>query len=214
MHPAAPNPTPGPEALATLRGHFLNLDSAQHGAKWDQLWAEDFAPWDRGLPNPALDDALAERRDLFGARVGAHGGARKKALVPGCGRGYDVLLLSAAGYDAYGLELSDTALQGARALERESGGMEEYRVRDAAVGRGRVTYLAGDFFQDDFREGVEGGGKFDLIYDYTVCHLVGYQGGVVCANEVVLLCASSVSQASVVKEILGIAFTDGAAYLP
>jgi hypothetical protein len=35
-------------------------------------------------------------------------------LISQCGQGYDVLLLSAFGYDAYGLDSSSAALDGAR----------------------------------------------------------------------------------------------------
>jgi len=100
---------------------------------------------------------------------GKKDGKRKKALVPGCGIGYDVLLLSAWGYNAYGLELSETVLTGARAMEEKSHKLDEYRVRDAAAGKGEVIYLTGDFFKDGFLGGVEGEGTFDVIYDYTVC---------------------------------------------
>ena len=154
-------------SLQTLRAHFQGLDSSLHGAKWDELWKEGFSPWDRGAPNPALIDVLAERKDLFGSAMFADG-KRKKALVPGCGMGYDVLLLSAFGYDAYGLELSDNALKGAREVEEESGGKEEYLEKDLQVGKGRVRFLSGDFFKDGFLGDVEGEGKFDVIYDYTV----------------------------------------------
>jgi len=171
----SPNPnvcqTFNPSSLATLQSHFADLESSKHGEKWDQLWADGFAPWDRGRPNPALDDVLAERRDLFGScfvNESKIGGMRKKALVPGCGIGYDVLLLSAWGYDAYGLELSETALKGARAMEEKSRKLNEYRVRDAAAGKGKVVYLTGDFFKNDFLGLVEGEGTFDVIYDYTV----------------------------------------------
>lgn len=34
-----------------------------------------------------------------------------------------------------------------------------------------TNQVAGDFFADEFLEKVEGEKKFDLIYDYTVCHL-------------------------------------------
>lgn len=156
-----------PTSLKTLRGHFDGLDSSKHALKWDQLWAEGFAPWDRGLPNPGLVDVLAERKDLFGAPFSADG-KRKKALVPGCGMGYDALLISAYGYDTYGLEVSDNALKGAKKFQTESREKEDYMAKDAEVGNGAVRYLAGDFFKDDFLNDVEGEGKFDILFDYTV----------------------------------------------
>jgi len=154
-HPDRPG-----EARARLLSHFQG-DSSAHGQKWDQLWGENFIPWDKGFPSPALVDLLEERKDLFPSK------GRKKVLVPGCGKGYDILLFSAWGYDAYGLEVSDKALAAARNEETEKDGKGFYETRDG-VTKGRVNWLAGDFFKDDFLKGVEGEETFDLIYDYTV----------------------------------------------
>lgn len=155
------------DARARLLSHFAGAQgTAAHGLKWDELWQAGFLPWDRGFPNPALVDLLSERRDLVPS-PSARQGRKKKALVPGCGKGYDVLLLSAFGYDAYGLELSGKALEEARKTEEEAQATGAYPTREA-VERGAVTWLSGDFFDDAFLKAVEGGGKFDLIYDYTV----------------------------------------------
>jgi len=141
-------------------------DPSTHGQKWDELYKEGFLPWDKGFPNPALVDLLSERQDLLDSSILSNGGSRKKALVPGCGKGYDVLLLSAFGYDAYGLEISETALLAAKEVEKEMGGKGLYKAGEG-VQRGKVEWLAGDFFQDEFLRSVEGKGVFDLIYDYT-----------------------------------------------
>jgi len=55
-----------------------------------------------------------------------------------------------------------------RPERRKKKGSEEsvYETRDG-VERGRVGWLKGDFFKDEFLRGVEGEGGFDLIYDYT-----------------------------------------------
>lgn len=155
------------DARARLTAHFEG-DPSEHTKKWDQLWVEGFVPWDKGFPSPALVDLLEERKDLFPSKQG-----RKKALVPGCGRGYDVLLLSAFGYDAYGLEVSGKALEGARKVEKEMDGRGVYATKEGA-NKGAVTWLSGDFFKADFLKEVEGEGTFDLIYDYTVCNTKSY----------------------------------------
>ena len=98
-------------------------------------------------------------------------------MVPGCGKGYDVLLLSAFGYDAYGLEISSKALEAARQNEKEMDGKGVYETREG-VEKGSVTWLSGDFFADDFLKDVKGEGSFDLIYDYTVSH--SYPGKALC----------------------------------
>jgi hypothetical protein len=162
---------PSPEPPSRLRQHFAGQDPAKHGQKWDELYREGFTPWDRGGPNPALVDLLTARKDLFGdVFVGdpVCGVRRKRALVPGCGRGYEVLLFSAFGYDAYGLEISESALVEARKTQGLVEGEELYKARDASVGKGSVSWLAGDFFKDEALKGLDGDGKFDLLYDYTV----------------------------------------------
>lgn len=175
-----------------LRQHFLaSGDPSTHPARWNDLWASSFLPWDRGTPNPALVDLLsnpppntlaapqlappkdAERRVDQKVR-------RPRALVPGCGRGYDVRLLAACGWDAVGVEASEVAVDEARkAAEAGRGGDGEgegegdgdvYRTRDERVGRGSVRFVVGDFFAREWEAevGVQEEGGWDLVYDYTV----------------------------------------------
>lgn len=158
------------DARTRLLAHFSG-DTAAHSDRWSELWDKgDFLPWDRGTPNPALEDVLAHRQDLIGdrfARGGEGGKRRKKALVPGCGRGYDVLLLASFGYDVYGLDLSESAVQMCR-REQDTNG-HKYPVRDVNVGgAGKITFLTGDFFGDAWSSNIDGGPVFELIYDYTV----------------------------------------------
>lgn len=152
-----------------LTSHFTQYQGTKYLDGWEKLWSEkSFLPWDRGLPNPALEEVLSQRTELIGHPVVERdsGNTRKKALVPGCGRGVDVLLLSSFGYDAIGLECSPSAVDECRRLQQES--IQDYPVRDAKIGRGRVQFFVGDFFKDDWRDNSGYVGKFDLIYDYTV----------------------------------------------
>jgi SAM-dependent methyltransferase len=164
--------TPPPrilEARAKLSSHFSDFKDEKYGEGWSALWEKgDYLPWDKGFPSPALIDTLAQRRDLLGLAL-LSDGKRKKALVPGCGRGVDVLLLASFGYDAYGLEYSEEAVEQCKKLLKEHGDDEMYRVKDQQVGKGDVVFVRGDFYGDGFLEdmGVREG-KFDLIYDYTV----------------------------------------------
>ncbi|GCB26386.1 probable thiol methyltransferase 2 [Aspergillus awamori] len=139
---------------------------------WAEIWnANPSPPWDKGAPNPALEDTLMQRRGTIGNALAtdAEGNRyRKKALVPGCGRGVDVLLLASFGYDAYGLEYSGAAVQACRQEEKESTTSAKYPVRDEEVGRGKVIFVQGDFFKDDWLEELGLGlNCFDLVYDYT-----------------------------------------------
>lgn len=155
------------EARAKLRHHFSEYTGDKYRQGWSSLWDQgDFLPWDRLAPSPALAETLANGRDVIGTAV-VDGERRKKALVPGCGRGVDVLLLQSFGYDAVGLEVSETAIRQAEKWAEEH--EHEYGVRDEKIGRGSRKFVLGDFYKDDWLEaaGMKGQ-KFDLIYDYTV----------------------------------------------
>lgn len=197
--PSAPPPS--------LTEHFQHHDPSRQGGAWNALWEVQHTPWDRGGPSLALADLLRERPDLFvggGATPPSSsssfskegttketGRTKKTALVPGCGRGYDVLLLRSLGYDVVGLEVSERALAAARAnadADAEScllpGGQHGTASDDndkdkdkearAASREGRIVWALGNFFEDDWvreaRDALGGGweGQFDLIFDYTV----------------------------------------------
>jgi SAM-dependent methyltransferase len=162
---------------------------------WEELWAQGdnlILPWDKRKPNPTLEEVLTTKRAIIGGPLlttnEGDSPLRKRALVPGCGRGVDVLLLASFGYDAYGLEYSKSALEECKREEEGSEG--KYPVRDASVGRGRVTWVQGDFFENVWIEevGLEEN-CFDLIYDYTVrlcpsfaAHPFTYCGSVLLRN--------------------------------
>ncbi|KAL2819518.1 thiol methyltransferase [Aspergillus granulosus] len=141
---------------------------------WEELWARGDSitlPWDKHTPNPALEEVLTTKRAVIGGPLldnSEEDGSkkRKKALVPGCGRGVDVLLLASFGYDAYGLEYSKSALEEARKEEQDT--KQKYPVRDLTIGKGTVTWIQGDFFEDGWLEGLGlARNGFDFIYDYT-----------------------------------------------
>jgi methyl halide transferase len=160
---------PHAEARAQLRTHFTSYTSTDYATGWAKLWeAGDFLPWDRGRPSPALICTLDNYRHVLGGAV--FEGTRKKALVPGCGRGVDVLLLAAYGYDVVGLEISPEAVRACEEFRRVEGDKEVYGVRDESVGKGSVKFVLGDFYADEWKEvvGMRSDERFDLIYDYTV----------------------------------------------
>ncbi|KAJ5679661.1 TPMT family [Penicillium macrosclerotiorum] len=153
-----------------MQAHMAQYKGDRYVDGWASLWDKgDNLPWDRGFPNPALEDALVQRRATIGgpiAQDAQNKSYRRKALVPGCGRGVDVLLLASFGYDAYGLEYSPAAVEACKKEESENHSW--YRVRDQTIGQGKVTFVQGDFFDDAWLEkiGVPLNG-FDVIYDYT-----------------------------------------------
>lgn len=159
-------------ARQQVQKRFKETPQPEQRDVWEELWKEKTTPWDQGIHNPALEDTLINRTGTLGAAVlstGESGGqvTRKKALVPGCGRGVDVFLLASFGYDAYGLEYSATALETCqKEAEKYADGVP---ARDAKIGSGSFKFLQGDFFEDGWLEsaGLENG-SFDLVYDYTV----------------------------------------------
>lgn len=193
--------TQNQDRLASL---FRSLPTPQHAQGWDSLWREaSFLPWDRGHANPALIDLLSaslstpptapptsstENPTPGAAKTGSAGvvqlpsplkkdGTRRRVLVPGCGKGYDVSLFAAHGYDAYGLEVSEHAAEAARRYFGEGGAgplEEEYAAAGAAAGNrgeGKKVCVLGDYFDDAWLgdiEGWEAERGFDVIYDNTV----------------------------------------------
>ncbi|OAA63449.1 Thiopurine S-methyltransferase [Niveomyces insectorum RCEF 264] len=158
------------QSRTKLLDHFSG-EGPPTNDRWAALWeAGDLLPWDRGQPNPALEDALAQRRDVLGTSVFVESAQtgharRKRALVPGCGRGYDVLLLSSYGYDAYGLDVSSKAV--GLCAEYAEKHKDDYPVKNEGAGAGKAVFLVGNFFADNWRSQVDGDQTFELFYDYT-----------------------------------------------
>lgn len=167
---------PQADARAELKRHFGDFQGGKYAEGWLKLWdAGDFLPWDRGRPSPALIDTLVNYREVVGNAV--FDGRRKKALVPGCGRGVDVLLLASFGYDAVGLEISPGAVKACH--EFAEANESAYPPRDGKTGKGSVQFVLGDFYKNDWKTEVGMGEdeQFDLIYDYTVSGSGGADNG-------------------------------------
>ncbi|KAL4812331.1 S-adenosyl-L-methionine-dependent methyltransferase [Aspergillus spinulosporus] len=169
-----------------------------HPKAWSDLWDwGESSLWDRGMPSPALIDLLESYQDTllhpFEAGIDKDVGSgdagkarkrRKRVLVPGCGRGYDVITFALHGFDACGLEVSTTAVSEARAFAKkelccpQSSNFGDEFNRECArhIGVGKAQFLQGDFFTDTWIEDENAGldlgenwnGKFDLVYDYTL----------------------------------------------
>ncbi|KAI8256365.1 putative thiol methyltransferase 2 [Colletotrichum sp. SAR 10_98] len=149
-----------------LSDAFSNAPLSTHGPKWSAFWEEKFTPWDRGGPSLALQDVLTTRPDLVPPPPpGAP--SKPTALVPGCGKGHDALLLASLGYDVLGLDFSATAIS--QAVENEKAGASDASSarQPNGVGPGTVTWLSGDFFSDAWLEEWGREKTFDLVFDYT-----------------------------------------------
>ena len=143
--------------VAPLASRFEDSATEEHGGVWSRLWDQLHTPWDRSQSSPALvelldDDKVALFTDTNKIRT---------ALVPGCGRGYDVLYLARAlrRYTferAVGLEISSGAVKAASHYFAEQ--------LDPTV-KGHASVLLGDFF--DSTQAWSTRQKYDLVYDYT-----------------------------------------------
>ncbi|HQY28580.1 MAG TPA: methyltransferase domain-containing protein [Burkholderiaceae bacterium] len=80
-------------------------------AFWQERFASQRTPWDRGAVNPALAPLLEAGQLPAGARV----------LVPGCGAGYEVETLAAAGFRPIGVDYAPTAVGLTRARLAQAG---------------------------------------------------------------------------------------------
>ncbi|KAK3327317.1 S-adenosyl-L-methionine-dependent methyltransferase [Cercophora scortea] len=168
---------PTPEEVGRLQATFQDKDFSAHGSTWDSLWKDAYTPWDRQGPSMALNDLLMAddpaTASLFPAlhptATTTATGKPPKALVPGCGRGHDVLLLSAFGYDVTGLDTSAKAMDEAAENAKAMGDDPVYVPRvGIAASKGSVTWLVADFFDGAWLSGVAAAdGGFDLIFDYT-----------------------------------------------
>lgn len=100
-------------------------------AFWDERFERDFTPWDlNGVPQ-GLRDFIA--RDP----------APRTALIPGCGKGYELACMMEAGWDATAIDFSPTAVSRAR----------------AQVGQWAPRVVEADFFT------WQPPGALDLIYE-------------------------------------------------
>lgn len=105
---------------------------------WNNCWEQGTTPWDLGQTTPIIQH-LVDSRAL----------PKGRALVPGCGRGYDVVAMASPDRHVTGLDMSERALTLARELAASS--------PHAAMA---TTFLEADFFTWKSPQ-------FDLIYDYT-----------------------------------------------
>ncbi|MEJ6000917.1 methyltransferase domain-containing protein [Paucibacter soli] len=78
---------------------------------WQQRFESGQTPWDRGAAHPQLLQWLAEDRWQAGQSL----------LVPGCGRGHELLALAEAGISAIGLDFAPAAVTLARAALAANG---------------------------------------------------------------------------------------------
>ncbi|KAF3940562.1 hypothetical protein ABW19_dt0208330 [Dactylella cylindrospora] len=157
-------------AALNLQERFaaVGRDNEEHQAVWKSLWDDGtYLPWDRGFASPSLVDFLTDHPDIVKSSTDSN---PLRALVPGCGRGYDVLLFASLGLEAYGLELSSSAVKVA---------VKNAEAAPPPPPPGSRTFITGDFFETASWSNNTGSEspQFDIIYDYTfLCALDPAQG--------------------------------------
>lgn len=109
---------------------------------WDKRYSDEDTPWDLGSPTPEFLRLIQEAQFTPG----------KKVLVPGCGRGFDVMALAKHGLSVTALDFSCEALAYLDSmLDRET--------------KPLVELVQDDFF--DFASKAERDGAYDYILEYT-----------------------------------------------
>jgi hypothetical protein len=106
---------------------------------WQEAWEEQRTPWDAGASPPILEQ-LVQSGTLPDGR----------ALVPGCGSGYDVLTLATDDRHVLGLDLAEGARRRFSSLRDEYG-----------VPSDQADVRTGNFFEFTPET------QFDLVWDYT-----------------------------------------------
>lgn len=117
---------------------------------WEGMWARGLRrgeAFDGNGASPALKGFLSRRAN----DVTDHGGSQLRALVPGCGRAYDAILLASAGFSVDAWDIAPTAVQNAAEIKAEA-------PVDIAE---RVNVEHRNFFD----EGKDG--EYDLVWDCT-----------------------------------------------
>jgi SAM-dependent methyltransferase len=125
------------------------MADTDHRDFWEGLYADGRDRWELGTAAPPLAERL-RTLDLTSLSLAPLGGPGR-AIVPGCGRGHEVLLLAELGWDAVGIDFAEAPLLDARA---------------AAAQRGLApSFVQGDWFAAADRPGWRG--SFDLVVEHT-----------------------------------------------
>jgi SAM-dependent methyltransferase len=132
--------------MSIMKPHFFSsnirrlsfFDKANRN--WETAWQMNLTPWDlKGTIAPPLVDAI--KSDIIDPQS-------KRALVPGCGSGYECFFLRESGFSTVtGLDLSKTAIDAANAQ------LQKYpKIND-------IQFEVADFFTYSSE-------NYDFIFDY------------------------------------------------
>jgi cyclopropane fatty-acyl-phospholipid synthase-like methyltransferase len=88
------------------------------GEAWDAAYRQNNVPWDIGRPQPSI------------VRIAEWGGFVEPVLDSGCGSGEHALLVASMGLEVKGVDVSQEAIERARAKARRRGLSAEFIVGD------------------------------------------------------------------------------------
>ncbi|WWC67402.1 uncharacterized protein I206_101310 [Kwoniella pini CBS 10737] len=112
---------------------------------WEERWQAGRTGWDQSSSHLSLVSLLQSPLAL---ELGIP--SKGRALIPGCGTGYDIQTFASTGLDAVGMDLAPTGVEKAKKW-----------LGQQPKTKGTVSAICGDFFQYTSDE------KYDLVYDYT-----------------------------------------------
>ncbi|KAI0786354.1 S-adenosyl-L-methionine-dependent methyltransferase [Abortiporus biennis] len=116
---------------------------------WETAWKENLTPWDAGDVQPPLKDLIESKRIPLPTTG--------RALVPGCGRGYDpIFIASSLGLHTLALDISQTAVDAAATLFDQ--------LKETLAPNVDLAFETRDFFTFALSQEEP---EFDLVYDYT-----------------------------------------------
>nr|CAN68137.1 hypothetical protein VITISV_035654 [Vitis vinifera] len=119
--------------------HRIELRASKNKpSSWEEKWQQGLTPWDLGKATPIIEH-LHQAGALPNGRT----------LIPGCGRGYDVVAIACPERFVVGLDISDSAIKKAKESSSSSWNASHF------------IFLKADFFTWNPTE------LFDLIIDYT-----------------------------------------------
>ena len=119
------------------------MDIEKENPRWNAMWSNGINPgeaFDKGHVSPLLESYIKEFKIPIG-----------RALVPGCGRGYDVTALASPQRTVLGLDISDIAIESAK--------LRLMSLNDEDCYKDGISFSTASFFDVE--------GLFDFIYDYT-----------------------------------------------
>lgn len=140
-----------PVFLFCLPIRSMEIDEHSH-PRWELMWNQGLKPgqaFDKFIPSPILQKYNNENKIPDGL-----------ALVPGCGRGYDVTYLASKDRKVVGLELSSTAVEAAKNRLSQIVESEGFLHQDQCDFRNQ-NFFDLNKYSDQPKE------LYDFVYDYT-----------------------------------------------